>query len=74
MSQVMQRLLRPCKPVYDVCAPSWIIKLPGVTLYPLTIYVDAAGPELVLQVQVICCNAIVPAFAGWLGIGLDLPG
>jgi len=51
-SQVMQSLLHPCKPVYDVYAPSRIIKLPSVTLHPLAIYVDAAGTEHVLRTHV----------------------
>jgi len=65
MPQAIQRLSHPCKPVYDVRAPSWIIILASVSLHPLAFYVDAAGPELVWQVHIIRCDPIVPVFAGW---------
>src|SRR5712691_10674954 len=70
----MQSLLHPRKPVYDICTPLWVIILSAVPLHPLAISIVTAGAVLVLQVYIICCDTIVPAFAGQLCIGLDLPG
>src|SRR5258708_19432565 len=73
MSQVMQRLLHSCKPVYDVCAPLWIIKLPSVTLHPLAIHVGATATELVFQFHIITTNPILPPSPASLAIRLNLP-
>src|SRR5947209_16687465 len=70
----MQSLLHSCKPAYNVFTPLWIIRLPRITLHPRTIYVDTTCIVVVLHTYIICGNAIIAVFAGWLPIRFYLPG
>src|SRR2546423_3516143 len=48
MLQAMQCLLHSRKPAYNICTPLCIIRLPAVTWYPPTIFIDTTGTELIL--------------------------
>src|SRR5947209_1099788 len=74
MSQMIQSLLHSRKPAYDICTPLWIIKLPAITLHPLTVYIDTTCLVVVLQIHIICSDSIIPSFTGWLRVSLYLPG
>src|SRR5437868_5854133 len=74
MAQMMQSLLHSRQPDYDICTPLWIIKLPAITLHPLTMYIDTTSMVEVLQIHIISSDTIIPAFAGWLRVRLYLPG
>src|ERR1700726_4269001 len=74
MPQMMQSLLHARQPAYDICTPLWIIKLPAITLHPLTMYIDTTCLVVVLQIHIICSDSIIPTFAGWQRVRLYLPG
>src|SRR5258706_14367520 len=72
--QVMYGLLHHFQPVDDIRIPFRIIGLSRVELYPLAVFIDAASPIQVHQVDIIRCEPIVASSTGRYGIGLDLPG